>query len=409
MPSSFNNQLSSICSRCSQLLCQQCEIIHPSEHNQSILPLSEAASHTKLALIGRFASVNDGDRSRLDQTFDGVVEAIQDLYTQTEAVSADVTEYFDGLVKVIQDLHTQTEAVSADVTEYFDGLVKVIRKRENEVLNDLDQLRTKKLLPLEAQRSRLANTINASSTAKSYLKSRQADANILEMNHWLGEVAGREARQLREDGAPCASAKFAFTPNTSTDMVDVLRQFGIVTDVAVSSSLAPLQSPTGVRVDSAQQEIPDQRIFNTFNPEKCHPNITLDNDKRTASVTAEEDRYQCVLGATIHTTGQHDIRIRLDDMQDYSDVVIGMTSNTEPPLDECKHRPGLSEWCGWQKYQYIPTCSSVFGGDVGQPWKTGDILHLHAQHSVHEGKAVSKNQHELVWVNGSTQTGIETD
>ena len=351
-PLHSTNQLRSICSRSSQLLCQQCEIIHPSEHNQSILPLSEAASHAKLALIGRLASGDDGDRSSLDQAFDGVVDAIQDL-------------------------HTQTAAVTAEVNEYFNGLVEIIRKREKEVLEDLDQLRSKKLLPLEAQRSRLANTINASSTAKSYLKSRQTDANFLKMHPWLGEVVDREACQLREDGAPCASAKFAFTPNTSTDMVDVVRQVGIVADVAVHSSLAPLQSPTGVRVDSAQQEIPDQRIFNTFNPEKCHPNITLDNDKRTASVTAEEDSYRCVLGATIHTTGQHDIRIRLDDMQDYSDVVIGMTSNTEPPLDECKHRPGLSAWCGWQKYQYIPTGVSVFGGDVGQPWKTGDILHLH--------------------------------
>ena len=140
-------EIRSFCSHCSQLLCQRCESIHPSEHNLGILPVSEAASQAKLALTARLVTGDDGDRSSLDEAFDGVVDAIHDL-------------------------HTQTEAVSAEINQYFDGLVVVIRKRENTVLGDLDQLRTNKLLPLEAQRSRLANTINASSTAKSYLTSR---------------------------------------------------------------------------------------------------------------------------------------------------------------------------------------------------------------------------------------------
>ena len=133
------------CSHCSQLLCQQ--IIHPSEHNQSTLPLYEAASYAKLVLIGRLATGDEVDRSSLDQTFDGVVDAIKDL-------------------------HTQTAAVSAKVNEYSNGLVKIIRKREKKVLGDLDQLRNKMLLPLEAPRVRVTNAINDSSTAESYLNSR---------------------------------------------------------------------------------------------------------------------------------------------------------------------------------------------------------------------------------------------
>ena len=347
------DEIRSFCSHCSQLLCQRCEIIHPSEHNHGILPVSEAASQAKLALTARLVTGDDGDRSSLDEAYDGVVDAIQDL-------------------------HTQTEAVSAEVNEYFDGLVAVMRKRENAVLGDLDQLRTKKLLPLEAQRSRLANTINASSTAKSYLTSRQSDANLLKMRPWLEEVADREDKLLQEDGAPCASAKLVFTPNTSTDMVDVVRQFGDVADVADPSGLASLQPPTGVPADSAQQDIPDQRILDTFNPAKCHPDITLDDDNRTATFTSAERTDGCVLGATSYTTGQHDIRIRVDDMQDCSCIFIGMTSNTDPPLDQYKHSPGLSAWCGGDTCLVIPSDGDwQFGGDVGQPWQNGDILHLH--------------------------------
>ena len=371
-------EIRSFCSHCSQLLCQRCEIIHPSEHNQGILPVSEAASQAKLALTARLVTGDDGDRSGLDEAFDGVVDAIQDL-------------------------HTQTEAVSAEVNEYFDGLVAVIRKRENAVLGDLDQLRTKKLLPLEAQQSRLANTINASSTAKSYLTSRQSDANLLKMRPWLEEVADREDKLLQEDAGPCTSAKLVFTPNTSTDMVDVVRQFGGVADVADPSGLASLQSPTSVQADSAQQDIPGQRILDTFNPAICHPDITLDDDNKTATFTGEEDNYPCALGATSYATGQYDIRIRLDDVQDDSFIAIGMTSNNDPPLDKGSDIPGLSAWIGDTTEYCIPSDDDWhYGGDVGQPWQNGDSLHLHLdcqQHTLsahHERTGKTHTIHDVI-------------
>ena len=376
-PLHSTKEVRSFCSHCPQLLCQLCEIVHPSEHNQGILPVSEAASQAKLALTARLVTGDDGDRSGPDEAFDGVVDAIQDL-------------------------HTQTEAVSAEVNEYFDGLVAVIRKRENAVLGDLDQLRTKKLLPLEAQRSCLANTINASSTAKSYLTSRQSDANLLKMRPWLEEVADREGKLLEEDGAACASAKLVFTLNISVDMVEVVRQFGDVADVADPSGLASLQSPAGVQADSAQQDIPGQRILDTFNPAKCHPDITLDDDNRTATFTGEEVSDRCVLGATSYTTGQHDIRIRLDDVQDCSCIFIGMTSNTDPPLDNDRHSPGLSAWIGWDTLRVIPSSSGVQDGGIGQPWQNGDILHLHLdcqQHTLsahHERTGTTHTIHDVI-------------
>ena len=63
------------------------------------------------------------------------------------------------------------------------------------------------------------------------------------MHLWPEELADRKARQLREDGAPRTSAKLVFISNTSTDMVDVVWQFGDVADVAVPTSQASLQSP----------------------------------------------------------------------------------------------------------------------------------------------------------------------
>ena len=67
-------------------------------------------------------------------------------------------------------------------TRIFDIFVKVIRKRGNDVLDDLDQLGTKKLLLVEAQQSRITNIITASTTATSYLYSHQTDPNLLKMH-----------------------------------------------------------------------------------------------------------------------------------------------------------------------------------------------------------------------------------
>ena len=66
-------------------------------------------------------------------------------------------------------------------------------------------------------------------------------------------------------------------------------------------------------------------------------------------------------------------------MQEYCIVVIGMTSNTNLPLDKDSHSPGLSAWCGWDWLHFILTCSDAQyeGGDVGLEWKNGDILLLH--------------------------------
>ena len=96
-------------------------------------------------------------------------------------------------------------------TRIFDIFVKAIRKRENDVQDDLDQLRTKKLLLVEAQKSRIINIITASTTATSYLNSHQTDPTYLKC---MEDVADRGTRHLQEDGDPCASVKLVFTSNT---------------------------------------------------------------------------------------------------------------------------------------------------------------------------------------------------
>ena len=123
----------------------------------------------------------------------------------------------------------------------------------------------------------------------------------------------------------------------------------------------------------------------------------------TTTFTSAGNADGCLLGATGYTTCQHDIRIRVDDVQEYCIIVIGMSSNTDLPLDKDSHSPGLSAWDGDDTYHIIPSGGELLdGSDVGQCWKNGDILHLHLdcqQHTLsahHERTGKTHTSHDVI-------------
>ena len=230
------------------------------------------------------------------------------------------------------------------------------------------------------------------------------------MRPWLEEIAHKEAVRLQEDGNPRTSAKLVFTPNTDTDMLDVARQLGDVADVAVPSSQTSLLPPTDVCVDVTSQETSGQSITDSFNPAKCHPGITLTNSNSTATVTGNDKFDRCVVGASTYITGQHDIRIRVDSEFGLGTILVGMSNHPDPPLDEDCHSPGLSAWPGWVKQHIIPSSDEwQDGGDTGQQWRRGDILHLHLdcqQHTLSASHERTDNTHTIHDVTGDQRLFI---
>ena len=345
------------CSQCSQLLCQQCEVIHPTEHKPRILSLSNAASQAKTALHATFGGDQGKDGDKLD-------------------------EVFIRVCKAIQDLHNQTVELSTEINEYFDGLVDVIRKKETKMLSDLDQLQSNKLHPLEVQKSRLGDTMAAMSTAKFHFKSAQPDANFMKMSPWLKAVARKEENVLHDAAEPCISAaKFVFSPNDAS-FTEALSTLGEVTDVAVQESVQSnvpnhYISTSKVSAASKSKEELCQSAVDCFNPDQCDGGITLAKRNSTAMVTEDAFKSRCVLGTTVYSTGKHDVFIRLDDVGKYILMNIGMTSNTDSPLDFHEHTVGLSVWAGSTPWHVAPNSKAEYSGDIGQPWKNGDVLRLH--------------------------------
>ena len=115
-----------------------------------------------------------------------------------------------------------------------------------------------------------------------------------------------------------------------------------------------------------------------FDAEHCHPEITLGNDNRSASVKDDaEDSTQCVIGSNTYLVGEHEIRIRLDDLTGFGTAWIGMTSIPDPELDQLYTHGGLSAWCVKIPMQILPDGGTLANESCGNPWITGDVIALH--------------------------------
>ena len=131
-------------------------------------------------------------------------------------------------------------------------------------------------------------------------------------------------------------------------------------------------------------------FIDTFDPAECHPDIQLLTFNRTAAGIGSEN-YTCVLGATTYSSGKHDIYLRLDHVDNVNIVLIGMTSNSFPPLEGIYHAPGMSAWLCDETAYVTSNDGLQEGGDVGQPWMNGDVIHLHLDCGRHTLRAC----HEL--------------
>ena len=124
-------------------------------------------------------------------------------------------------------------------------------------------------------------------------------------------------------------------------------------------------------------------VKESFDSDKCDSELTLTTDKRSVLLLRRSRQYRCVLGATTYDTGVHDIRIRWDWMPDCDatpkNIQIGMTSNHDHPIYDYPGGPchGYRGHCTWWSLWGLPLVEQVEYANLGQPWTSGDVIHLH--------------------------------
>ena len=118
------------CVQCNQLLCPKCKQAHLHKKDHQVLDIARAGQKTRDMLADKLASSSS--------TCDGVI-----------------TQALNNVQTNIQKLNDQTELASAKVTEFSKLLTEAVVKRENELLAELDDMRSKKTLALEEQQNRV--------------------------------------------------------------------------------------------------------------------------------------------------------------------------------------------------------------------------------------------------------------
>ena len=114
-----------------------------------------------------------------------------------------------------------------------------------------------------------------------------------------------------------------------------------------------------------------------FSVELCSGYAAFTNHNRTAKLDNCPRHYSPILrGSNVYASGQHDIRIRLHihDHHHERGIMIGVMNDPQPM--QC-YKPRLYAWSSCLQSFIDPNGDTQPNRDLGQPWMSGDIVHLH--------------------------------
>eukprot|EP00117_Sycon_ciliatum_P034330 scpid70666/ scgid0090/ len=154
------------------------------------------------------------------------------LGSSTSTCDGIITQALSNVQTNIQKLNDQTELASAKVTEFSKLLTEAVVKRENELLAELDDMRSKKMLALEEQQNRLQECVLQEKSAANIVKSFTDDVDLLRIWTWVDESLNKAMRTAEEDKVPCVSSGLVFASTDITQLLNDIGKSGTVLDVA---------------------------------------------------------------------------------------------------------------------------------------------------------------------------------
>ena len=452
-----NKVVQSFCTECNELLCEVCDYAHTSDHKQSLLPIAEAAVNAKATIRAKLGQESCTAPAALEEKLDAMTAAVDSLQSEVLNTSDKVTQYFDSIREAVskrekdvlaQIDHHQTmrmlpldkqrgliesclcisTAVAAFLeaeqpTENFLRMSTWLEEaadRQASCLKDIagpPQPAVFKFIPDKDSEVRaVLNTVgrisdvtldavtsNLVCPSTSEVKTEMLIlVNATNMDGETITIEDVEKSQLLvEVTAPDNDINPQYMlPSSSDDPSLVARYLPMAAgQYKVSATVSGKHlrgSPNDVMVRQVSQG-------DTFDPAKCHQSLLLSRNNLTAEKVA--GGYGCVLGTGQYTTGQHNINIKLEEVNSGTGAVIGVTKSKKPALDMMVHTPGLTAWHFKVNFHY-PVDSVAWNNstDVGQPWRSGDVISLHLdcdQHTVTLTHQRSGKSHAATNVTGT--------
>ncbi|XP_065187280.1 E3 ubiquitin-protein ligase TRIM71-like [Sycon ciliatum] len=199
--------INGFCVQCNQLLCPKCKQAHSHKRDHQVLDIARAGQKTRDLLADKLGSSSS--------TCDGIIsQALSNVQTN------------------IQKLNDQTEQASAKVNQFFKLLIEAVEKRQNDLLAELDDIRSKKTLSLEKQQCRLQECLSQAESASDIVKSFTNDVELLRIWTWVDESLNKVMRTAEEDKVPCVSSGLVFASTDITQLLNDIGKSGAVLDVA---------------------------------------------------------------------------------------------------------------------------------------------------------------------------------
>ena len=238
-----NEVLKQFCLDCNQLLCAQC--IHTGAHRHDehkVMDIASAAQNTRDTLSTKLNSCT----SECDGVVSSAIETVE---------------------KSIRMVHSQTECASEKVSGFFKSLVEAVKKREDSLLTELDQLRLKKLEPLEKQLHQLQECVAKGESAATILHSFEDDLELLRVWSWVDASVTKAMKTAEDEKEPCSTSGIVFGTTETTSLLNDISKTGAVLDVADGTLKCPAQGSVNEHL-SISIELPESEYSSTVEQEQ---------------------------------------------------------------------------------------------------------------------------------------------
>ena len=150
-----------------------------------------------------------------------------------------VSSAIETVEKNIRIEHTQTEHASEKVSGFFKPLMEAVTQREEAPLTDLDNLRLKKLEPLEKQLHRLQECVSKGESAANILHSFEDNVELLRVWSWVDASIAKIMKTAADKEEPCVTSGIVFGKTDTTSILNDISKTGAVLDVADGTLKCP--------------------------------------------------------------------------------------------------------------------------------------------------------------------------
>ncbi|XP_065187409.1 E3 ubiquitin-protein ligase TRIM45-like [Sycon ciliatum] len=202
--------LSKYCVPCDQLACQQCldtGAHSKPEQKHQLVPIQNAVQEMRQTVDTNFSScLPDGDRL--------------------------ISTALDKVKKEMDCVNEAAEYASKEIMEQFQQLKMALDSREQTLLEEVDQLRNKKLALLESQVARLEDGLELHQAASELSQNCDDDTDFVKMAHWLNNAVDRRKVVEGNDLEPCARSQIVFGRDNAPEVTGQIRNIGTVQDFA---------------------------------------------------------------------------------------------------------------------------------------------------------------------------------